>query len=979
MNKIGILTAITAILSPLAAAEISFTEPESWSASKDDLEFKNGRIIINNPGIYVGKIVHFKKGCSYRFTGAYRLEKPSSNMMIEFALAPYGEKGRISQNHVSPVSGTDTVLISPVEKGETVLRIANGEKWKNSKQIMFATKSDFSDLPNYTANSYGITNIRQKDGKWEVALSKPVQHAYPANTGVRQSENAGYFEIYSRGFHKTNEWNSFDVMFFDISKNGAEEGKFWPGMRSAQPILYIKSTNSKGEPQKIEIKDFKMEETSTMPESNRKITLRNTDSSRMVAQQKTFRADWAVQNFLGRNFWPIMPIAFYRPPNGKQEEYTRSLRKSLYYPLKDLPPEMKKYLDIPAFNDVAVQTPYFSFMIRNQDGSCQFDLKSVTGGEPPADKPFFASPMRFTRPYREDTAHFFYFGKYEHNMELYRDWKKNHPNFAAVTSLSEWGNEAHIFYNFNRFPRFAKQCGFTEQEAAEIRKRFPEVLPDREAYINHRLKPFFERIQEIWYGDAKALLALEGNWCINHLAAYWGVGMVTMETSRSFANWQVQLMFNRGAARQFDIPWGWYVASYLTAYSSQGKWVTDSEPAAFRKAENWGPECGLSMSARERVFYMAYLAGANYFQREDTDSNFWDASKPAFQCWEPAEEAKVYIQFHNFIRKFQDRGVPYTPIAFLVPKDRGSCREIAKAFNRYPYLRSDNMVDGFIATLFPQEPVLPLLKKGVEITLRNSKYGDVFDVLTPDFEKQEAFKRTLPLYKVAILLGRYRKSPEMAEILRKYVADGGTLILNVSQLSSDFPSDFTGVRYNGDDFLSGNYRFGKIETCGASVIATDEKNFPVFTQYRYGKGNVIVGTPHDLIPSFDETDPVAGDIVLGETKSGARKFVFIEYLLDQLVKEVLPVTVEGDVQYGLNKTESGWWLYLFNNKGIIKFTNTPEAFDFSKQATVTVNLKKLNPQNVKNLLSEETIPLKNGVFHVSLDPGKFAIYEIRVK
>ncbi|HPS65274.1 MAG TPA: hypothetical protein PK447_06855, partial [Ignavibacteria bacterium] len=45
----------------------------------------------------------------------------------------------------------------------------------------------------------------------------------------------------------------------------------------------------------------------------------------------------------------------------------------------------------------------------------------------------------------------------------------------------------------------------------------------------------------------------------------------------------------------------------------------------------------------------------------------------------------------------------------------------------------------------------------------------------------------------------------------------------------------------------------------------------------------------------------------------------IRYLLTCVQNETMPITVEGDVQFGFNKTKMGWNLWLINNKGVTKY------------------------------------------------------------
>lgn len=967
---------------PLHADEINFLSSEIWRSSSQ-LSFTDGMLSIGQPGSYAAENIPINTNFSYRITGSYQLDAASRDLMVEFVFAPYGAR-RISRCHVAPIAGTDTVLVAPVKKGDQKLLVANAENWQKKYSIMFHTKPDYADLPNYSADSFGIENIESKDGCWEITLRKSIPDDFPAQCGVRQSESPDYFCISSKIIHKAEEWNSFDVTFAGCSEKGIESGKFWPGTKMVTPLLIIRNLNSKLPAPGVKFKELTMVSQRIDGADDRKLTIKSVATDKLL-DAPVFEPDEKMQlkKIMDRDFWAVMPITPYRPPKDPQEKeiYDSKLSSTLPWPVSALPDWMKRHLDIPAFTDVALVLPYFSDIIKNPDGSYRFDMKKMMVGiKPDPDKPFLVSPQRFLATYRPDKVHrFFYLEKFEHQQAPYQEWLEKHPNFIAANSVSEWGNECNVFDR--RIKGRIKNGMLSDQDVAEIRKRFPEreKMLDRQAYIQQRLKPYFERCKEVWHDDPQHLYPIEGMWCINHLAAYWGAGIIAIETSRSYANWQVQMMFNRGAARQFGIPWAWYVASYLNGFDSKGQWQFDTEPAAFRKSDKWQPGCGMSLSARKRVFYMTFLSGANLFMREDTDSNFWDKTRPPSERWEPAEEARVYIDFYNFTRENPGRGTPYTPIALLVPHDRGACREIYKAFGTYPYTRSDHMYDAFITSIFPAEPELKQQKQGIEITLRNSKYGEVFDVLTPDFENQQAFKNILPSYKVAILIGEYKENPEMAEFLQDYVAQGGTLILNVKQLNRFFPENFTGIRYEGVDVPQETYKTGRIDLKGARVFAADDHDIPLFTINNFGKGKVIVGTPAFLTPDFDETNMEERNLTFRETKNGGKKFIFIEYLLDRLVPELLPLSVSGDIQYGLNKTPQGWWLYLFNNKGIIKFTDIPETFDMTKTANVIVNLNNLHAGEIRELITNQTVTPQDKQLHLTMKPGEFAIYDIRTQ
>jgi hypothetical protein len=107
-------------------------------------------------------------------------------------------------------------------------------------------------------------------------------------------------------------------------------------------------------------------------------------------------------------------------------------------------------------------------------------------------------------------------------------------------------------------------------------------------------------------------------------------------------------------------------------------------------------------------------------------------------------------------------------------------------------------------------------------------------------------------------------------------------------------------------------------------------------------------------------------------------FPFVSFFLEEIVKEVLPLEVKGDIEYGLNKVDDGWWLYLINNKGVTKFTNKPQTLDKSKTAKVKVFLKKIKAKKIVELRKQKLIPLhKDNSFTVEVDPGNLKVIKIK--
>lgn len=114
-------------------------------------------------------------------------------------------------------------------------------------------------------------------------------------------------------------------------------------------------------------------------------------------------------------------------------------------------------------------------------------------------------------------------------------------------------------------------------------------------------------------------------YALDHCAAAWGAKAILLETTnttgpRKEYRWSVMGMFTRGAARQFSIPWGWYVAVYANGPGQDGTWMDNSTPSYSEISRSGSrrkfPEGGVSASLFNRVCHYAYLNGAGAVEVE---------------------------------------------------------------------------------------------------------------------------------------------------------------------------------------------------------------------------------------------------------------------------------------------------------------------------------------------------------------------------
>ena len=97
---------------------------------------------------------------------------------------------------------------------------------------------------------------------------------------------------------------------------------------------------------------------------------------------------------------------------------------------------------------------------------------------------------------------------------------------------------------------------------------------------------------------------------------------------------------------------------------------------------------------------------------------------------------------------------------------------------------------------------------------------------------------------------------------------------------------------------------------------------------------------------------------------------------ENLQKDYFPFKVEGDCLYGANRTADGWWLWVFNNKGVTKFTDAPHAVDHSFDAVVSVSCGNVDVASIRELITERDVPAAAGAFTHRVAAGDLAVFEI---
>jgi hypothetical protein len=213
-----------------------------------------------------------------------------------------------------------------------------------------------------------------------------------------------------------------------------------------------------------------------------------------------------------------------------------------------------------------------------------------------------------------------------------------------------------------------------------------------------------------------------------------------------------------------------------------------------------------------------------------------------------------HLKIRDWVRQHPDRGVMYTPVAFMLDFYNGwnMPRHLYrgdkyKIWGKLPYEKGDYLIDGMFRMVWPGYEDCSYLRNERGF-LCPTPFGDLFDVITnrchPDILKQ---------YTTIVLLGGIEMTPDLLQNLSEFMQAGGDLVLDARHARA-FPDSLTGVKLGGDakavltyypvermTYEEQPYTFTKMTLAGAQALLVNENGEPVITVAKVGQGRVIVG------------------------------------------------------------------------------------------------------------------------------------------
>ena len=594
-------------------------------------------------------------------------------------------------------------------------------------------------------------------------------------------------------------------------------------------------------------------------------------------------------------------------------------------------------------------------------------------------------------------------GQFQVDRQDYEKWKAEHPNFLGFWAGVEWDNEyisLGLYKNPQQLAEMGRKLSFQETALEKTQSIVARAREDRRDAVEG-LHACYQGLRRYYFDDPDRMVLFRGGWCFDHYPLEWGAGMVISETTNT-GNYrhQVSTFSVRGAARQYGKPWAWYIATYYNGHDQQGKFSLNNQPNYVTTTrstvpgthENSGPGFGMSVSLNRRDMYLAYLAGASFVDHEDWNRAYVVRKEEEPQRRYLSSHGEAMREWYAFTQRHPDRGVSYAPVALLLPFDQGYPQSGGWPWSHFPPQRADAMIDAFLYTVVPHAQDT---RKGKEGCLSNSPFGDIYDILVPNPPSGPIPLDRLMNYRVAIVLGAVTIDAPLARRLMEYVREGGTLVVNIRHASEHLPAEFLGAKRLGQSrgvagpvaaawgggsvALAEPYDFEPLELHGAEPLWTDAQGGILASVHRQGRGRVVLTAIDGMLPRA--VVGKGGSHNFWSELLKGKRLPLVENLMRQIVNEVLPVEVRGDIEYGLNMTSDGWWVYLINNKGVTKFTQTPEELDPSATAPVTIDLRALRVVASRELREDKDIAVLPGTNSLAIEvgPGDIRIVKITTR
>ncbi|MCD6522093.1 hypothetical protein J7K56_04925 [Candidatus Calescamantes bacterium] len=414
-------------------------------------------------------------------------------------------------------------------------------------------------------------------------------------------------------------------------------------------------------------------------------------------------------------------------------------------------------------------------------------------------------------------------------------------------------------------------------------------------------------------------------------------------TETGAANTDIRLAMLRGAGRAYEKPWGTHISLWYNGVPLADGPTPDGK--------------GHTIATFKKAIYLSYVSGANIIELEGH--------------WQPRGKYVKELSYmkKKIIDKLGYAGEPYTPCAVMLSLENGwyPGRDTnSGSWGILPPDKADHMVNTCLNIFYPGYWDSGRFDERTGYFVP-TPLGNI-DIIWDDMPLEKIKK----YYKAVILLGPHKIEGELEEKLKRYVQDGGILAINAAQLNKDKPS-FLGLRLTGKKHLSqktilmpnkilgvekqeswSEYPFKVLEikySKDFTVVARDDKNYPILLTRTFGKGRIWVTTPEYLITESQPYEYLKIAKILFAKIAYHFKAVFmdkdekIEYMLSVKPERLLLLVINNDISPWEGKIKVKKMLGDKKYKVVEVFSGN--AIDFQEIGKEIIFKSKIEPDSLK--------------------------------
>lgn len=555
----------------------------------------------------------------------------------------------------------------------------------------------------------------------------------------------------------------------------------------------------------------------------------------------------------------------------------------------------------------------------------------------------------------------------------HENWEKLRNRFVGSISGENLG---YFPYDAKALEQAAAQAG-TRRGRADVLSKF---MRDGNAAKYEKVygKPLSDP-----YAHVIACKSTGGIW--SHALCFdWGAKIVGYESAVIPGSLlSMRMAFLRGAARQFD----GMTATYRSCNFGDSATIFSNDVQLYAKPVNildnyYSVYSGAGMTWYKMDIWQQYMAGAALFYHEQGHDEFWihgGTTAAGVRPLELSPKGKLVDRFLRVTAANADRGAPYTPVAFLVDYAHGwepspyvphQFAGMTGSTEQTHYGRHEQALHQWFWTAFhpvgphSQEPIT-----SVNETYVPGTYGDLFDVIYafPDIKKW----RTIDQYPVVIVAGDIEMTAAEGDRLRQYMEQGGTLLVSADQLTGPGAAKVLDVElapskearsygWLSDTNSQPAQQFAYRAIVGGRPLATTPAGESFCAAFDRGAGRLIVlSVPYGL--GIDQSaHPV------------------VPRLLAHLTRGLMPIDVQGDVQWSLNAARDGRWLLtLLNPAGQRSPQQGILPTDFRENRDVTIR-SRLPISTARDwLLESDKLAVKDNQLQLVVPAGGVRIIEVK--